>query len=374
MSLFFGLAPRQPGLHRTLWWIRPAGVGVLAGLVAVHQPRPELHGRGLLVLLALIGTVGSWAAEFVLERRRAQASLVCQVGAAVCGSLLALASPNSSATAFPLIAAGVGSATLPAVAAAAVVGGTALTLVIGLAAIGHTRDLLWLTPVIGLVALAGAVRRSYVQRAEQAELLLAQAERARVAEAGRVALAERTRIARDLHDVLAHSIAALAMQLEAADALLADGQVDRAHQIVLRARDLARDGLVETRHAVQALREDYQPLPAALRRLGEPVEITGPSRELPPDTHDAIFRAAQEALTNARKHAPGGKILVELAFEPELVRLQITNDGATEPAALTHTGAGLGLVGMRERAAAVGGAVEAGPAAGGWSVTVTIPT
>jgi signal transduction histidine kinase len=292
----------------------------------------------------------------------------------VCGSLLALASPNSPATAFPLIAAGVGSATLPAVAAAAVVGGTALTMIVGLAAIGHIRDLLWIAPVIGLVALAGAVRQSYVQRAEQAELLLAQAERARVAEAGRAALAERARISRDLHDVLAHSIAALAMQLEAADALLADGQVDRAHQIVLRARDLARDGLVETRRAVQSLREDYQPLPEALRRLGEPVEVTGTPRDVPPAAHDAIFRAAQEALTNARKHAPGGKVLVELAFEPDLVRLQVTNDAATEPAELTHTGAGLGLIGMRERAAAVGGSVEAVPAGGGWSVTVTIPT
>lgn len=375
MSLFFGLAPRRPGLHRTLWWVRPSGVAVLAGFVAVARPGPESHGRGLLVLLALIGTVGFWAAEFVVEWVRNQASAVAQLGAGVCGALLALASSHSPATAFPLMAVGVASATLSVRAAGVVVGGTALTLVIGLVAIGgHTRDLLWIAPVIGLVALAGAVRRSYVQRAEQAELLLAQAERARVAEAGRAALAERARIARDLHDVLAHSIAALAMQLEAADALLAGGQVDRAHQTVLRARDLARDGLAETRRAVRALREDYQPLPDALRRLGEQVEITGAPRQLPPDVHDAIFRAAQEAVTNARKHAPGGKVLVELEFRPEMVELRVTNGPATEPADLAGTGAGLGLVGMRERAVAVGGSVVAGPADGGWSVTVTIPT
>lgn len=374
MSLFFGLAPRRPGLHRTLWWVRPTTIGVLAALVAAHQPRPDLIGQGLTVLLSLIATVGAWAAEFVLERRRGQASVVCQIVAGIGGAVLALASPDSPAAALPLIAVGVGAATLPMLAAAAVVGGTGLTLIIGLAALGHARALLWLTPVIGLVALAGVVRRSYVQRAEQAELLLAQAERARVAEAGRAALAERTRIARDLHDVLAHSIAALAVQLEAADALLFDGQIDRAHQTVLRARDLARDGLAETRRAVSALRGDHPPLPDALHGLGEPVAVTGAPRELPPDVHDAIFRAAQESLTNARKHAPGGKIHMQLEFEPDSVRLQVGNDAATRPAALAGTGAGLGLVGMRERAAALGGSVEAGPAGDGWSVTVTIPT
>jgi signal transduction histidine kinase len=114
------------------------------------------------------------------------------------------------------------------------------------------------------------------------------------------------------------------------------------------------------------------------------VTVEGPLRDVPAEVRDALYRAAQESFTNAHKHAPGTAVHVLLAFSPQLVTLTVTNDPASgRPTPLAHTGAGLGLIGMRERAAALGGTVEAGKVEagkveagsveGGWSVRVTIP-
>jgi len=383
VSLFFGYDPRDARLQRAMWWIRPIGLSGVAVLVCIARPHPGLAGRGLLILLALIATAASFGWEFGTERLTGRPSIPALLAAGVTGALLTAAAPNGPAVVYPFVAAGACGALLASPVAIYAVAVIAVTLVAAFASSGtaHVDNLAWMVPVLGLVALVGSVRRSYVQRAEQAELLLVQAERTREAEAGAAALAERTRIARDLHDVLAHSIAALAMQLEAADALLTSGDVARAHQTVLRARGLARDGLVETRRAVSALREDYRPLPYELQALADrhaaPVtlEVVGVERELPPDARDAVFRAAQESLTNAAKHAPGSPVSMRLEFQPSTVFLDVHNRGAESAAApLAGSGAGLGLVGMRERAAALGGSVEAGPAGAGWTVRVTIPT
>jgi signal transduction histidine kinase len=364
-----------------MWWIRPIGLSAVVALVSIARPHPGLSGRGLLILLALIVTAAGWAWEFGTERRGGGSSIPALLIAGIAGALLTVADPTGTSIVYPLVAAGACGALLATPMAIYAVAAIAVTLVAGFASSGtaHVDNLVWIIPLLGFVALAGSVRRGYVQRAEQAELLLAQAQRTREAEAGAAALAERARIARDLHDVLAHSIAALAMQLEAADALLTSGDIPRAHQTVLRARGLARDGLVETRRAVSALREDYRPLPYELQALadahGTPVrlEVVGTERELPADARDAVFRAAQEAVTNAGKHAPGSALTMRLEFEPSAVLLEVHNAAAQAAAPLADTGAGLGLVGMRERAAALGGSAEAGPAGDGWTVRVTIP-
>jgi signal transduction histidine kinase len=230
-------------------------------------------------------------------------------------------------------------------------------------------------------------------RVEQADLLLAQAERARREQARAAALEERTRIARDIHDVLAHSLGALAVQLDVTEALLEDG-ADTAvlHTHVARARRLAVDGLTEARRAVTALREGTPPLPVLLDGLVEQyradtaaparLQITGTPQGLPPDAALAAYRTAQEAISNTRKHAPHAALTLSLDYRVSATTLTVTDTPSTttttevpEPAGpLAGTGGGYGLTGLRERAELLGGTLHAGPDGGAWTVRLRLPT
>jgi signal transduction histidine kinase len=229
--------------------------------------------------------------------------------------------------------------------------------------------------------MAGTSRRQYVQRARQAEDLLAERVRADAERDRAAALAERNRLGREIHDVLAHSLGALSVQLEAAGALLDHGgDPDQARQLVHDARQLAIEGLADTRRAVGALRDTpvdlvEQLVPLASRE-GAHLVVTGHTRPLTPGAGLALYRVAQEALTNARKHAPGAAIRVTLAFECERAVLSVHNDHTPDQEArreLGASGGGYGLRGMRERVELAGGRVAAGPAAGGWRVEATVP-
>ncbi|WP_211302785.1 sensor histidine kinase [Allonocardiopsis opalescens] len=240
-------------------------------------------------------------------------------------------------------------------------------------------------------AFAGVVlfalhRRQYRVQARQTALLLertrqAQAERARAA-----ALDERARIARELHDVLAHSLGALSVQLELAEALLTErGDTEGAAQRLHRARGLAAEGLEEARAAVAALREDPPPLPDALAALAAahtrdhavPVRlgIEGEPVPLPAAAEVSLARAAREALTNAARHAPGAPVRVELRYLDGGARLRVRNEPPADPPPPSRPG-GHGLAGMRERLALAGGTLEAGPQDDGdrgWTVTAEVP-
>lgn len=239
----------------------------------------------------------------------------------------------------------------------------------------------WLLLALFGSYLGGQLDGAYHDRVRAQAQLLEQTERARAAEARSAALAERGRIAREMHDVLAHSLAGLAVQLEAADALISDGRADTARDVVRRCRQLAREGLAETRQAVLALREgDRTPLPESLRALvgtygADPARctVTGGVRELDPEAAFALYRIAQEALTNATKHAPGAPVELALDYRPDTVELSVRNGSATGAPVLDATGAGYGLSGMRERLEPLGGELTAGPVAGGWRVTAKIP-
>ncbi|WP_370948660.1 sensor histidine kinase [Amycolatopsis sp. cg5] len=222
------------------------------------------------------------------------------------------------------------------------------------------------------VWLSGASRRQYLKRMEQAEMLVAETRHS-------AALAERARIAREIHDILAHSLSALSLQLEAAGAMLHSETKDltKIAACVDRASRLAREGIIETSRAVQALREDAVSLPDLLPSLvdGENVRlsITGDPRELPPAAGLTLYRTVQEALTNARKHAPGSPVTVELGYARKEVTATVTNP-ASAAGPLTGTGAGYGLTGIRERAELVGGTLVAGPLGDGWQVSVKVPS
>ncbi len=235
-------------------------------------------------------------------------------------------------------------------------------------------------------ALAGAARRA------RGEALLHDA--ARQAAAGdlleHAARGERARIARELHDVVAHHISMIAVQAETAR-LATPGLPAVGAQRLAAIGDTARSALTEMRRLLGVLREDadaegpdLRPQPG-LEQLNELLDqqrgiagsrarliLTGAPTPLDPGVELAVYRIIQEALTNARRHAPGAGVDVELRYAADLLTLRIRDNGPG-PAADPATG-GHGLLGMRERATAVGGRLRTGSAAGGgFLVEATLP-
>jgi signal transduction histidine kinase len=255
-----------------------------------------------------------------------------------------------------------------------------------------TDVLMFIVGVVLAIAMAGIAVR---EQASRIRLQLAlrdlreshgqlAASAAQVAELS--AAAERNRLARDIHDSLGHFLTAIAVQLEKAEAFR-DRDQAAASQAVADARSLARQALQDVRGSVRALRGDEPsaPLSAMLGELvrqaglAEPrvtLSVTGDEAAIASGARTVLFRGAQEALTNARKHSGARQVAVSLAFGDREVRLVVCDDGCgfdpSQDVAQAHHG--LGLAGMRERAALVGGHAEVDSRPGaGTTVTVTIP-
>src|SRR6202012_4142040 len=247
-------------------------------------------------------------------------------------------------------------------------------------------------PLTGL--LLGHFVRTRQEQGEQAAALLARTQQLQAEQSRTEVLNERARIAREIHDVLAHSLGALSIQIQAARAVLTDHQdIDRALEVLATAQRMASDGLTETRRAVHALRSDAVPLDQELsqaarihrERYGADVAFTagGQSRILPPDATVALLRTAQEALVNAAKHAPGERVSVRLDYGPGDVSLTVVNDlpgdgatarPATGAAISPHTvDGGYGLTGMRERLRLLNGTLVAHAEDGHWLVAAALP-
>jgi signal transduction histidine kinase len=186
-----------------------------------------------------------------------------------------------------------------------------------------------------------------------------------------------------MHDILAHTLSALSIQLESARLLVEQRPGDLATlAAVERAGKLAREGLEEARRAVGSLRGDTLPGPDLLGKLatdfeqdtGIPVhlEVEGTARDLPVDGRLALYRVAQEALTNVRKHADATSVYLKLRYDDNAAELTVENEGQERPSPVV--GGGFGLSGMRERAELLGGRLEAGPTEHGFRVQLWIPT
>ncbi|MFE7512716.1 sensor histidine kinase [Streptomyces sp. NPDC057540] len=235
------------------------------------------------------------------------------------------------------------------------------------------------------VLLAGYSLRLDAEARGAGFQLLAQERLAREAEAASAALAERARIAREIHDVLAHSLSAQMVHLEVARLQIEAGaESEEILKLVTSARSMAREGLAETRHALAALRGDMAPVEDYLRELARDdraeVDVTGRRRDLPAEASQAVRRVAQEALTNVRKHAPGARTAILFAYGPDEVSLEIrdsgpprTDEGARVGEELRSSGSGYGLLGMRERAELLGGSLDAGPEGPGFTVRLRVP-
>lgn len=243
------------------------------------------------------------------------------------------------------------------------------------------------TVVTGM--MIGLRRRAYRVEAQQSAELLERTRQVQDLQRRADVLDERTRIAREIHDVLAHSLGGLGIQIQAARAVLTDSaDIETALSVLGTAQRLASDGLTETRRALHALRSDTLSLDEELRSLAEQhggmhrakveFEIDGTPQELPAAASIALLRVAQEAMVNAAKHGAGQPIELRLAYLADRVRLTVANRTAasgqrTQAPAMQTADAGYGLAGMRERLLLIGGSLQVGPHDGRWTVTAELP-
>jgi signal transduction histidine kinase len=238
---------------------------------------------------------------------------------------------------------------------------------------------------VAFFLLLGRLLVAERRQREQVAALLAEIEAGKRAERAASVTAERGRMARELHDVLAHTLSGLALHLEAARLLASQPGTNPAlHDAVDDAHRLAKAGLQEARRAVGALRGEELPGAALLPQLvdehrlsargGSAFTVSGEPVALVPEAELALYRAAQEALSNVRKHAPAASVEVELRWEDDRVVLAVEDVGgrrAEEPPDPGEPGSG--LTGMAERSTLLGGTLDTGPTDTGYRVRLTIP-
>ncbi|GAB3989268.1 histidine kinase [Actinoallomurus acanthiterrae] len=369
--------------------IRPFVIGTLSVLSLIQLiERPPVRLPGLTWGLVVVTIAAGAVSSIVPWRRlpsRMQIALVSLFMAA--GALLFPLSGTTAADALVFLASVTAGEKLASRRAAfTIVGaGTAIAATATWVAIDllHVPDVgtWWVSLIVGLPLYIGLARRERADAVAASDLAARQSRRAAASEAREAALEERGRIAREIHDVLGHALSGVAMQLDMADALHAEGRDQDANEAVRRARALAVSGIGETRRAIHALREDTLPLPETIAQIARGstagFEIRGEPGEVRVEVAQAVIRTAQEAITNAHRHAPGAEVHLLLDYSDRLIRLAVTDAGTAEPGTRpNHSGSGMGLVGMRERASLLGGTLYAGPAessAPGWTVRLELP-
>ena len=253
-------------------------------------------------------------------------------------------------------------------------------------------DWIYVLLIYGAALVFGIALRGQVERSIALAVAVDRAQREQEATAQAAVQEERARIARELHDVVAHNVGLIVLQAGGARSVLGTDP-DRARTALQQVEEMGRQTLAEMRHLVGILRVDEsairQPLPR-LERLpalldearasGLTVELTveGPVVELSAGLELAAYRLVQEALTNVRKHAPTSRAEVRLCYEPDRLRIEVSDDGgpsgAVRDRARNSSGPGHGLIGMRERVLMYEGRMQAGPSSdGGFRVEAVLP-
>ena len=232
--------------------------------------------------------------------------------------------------------------------------------------------------------VAGVLLRRPVARARSAEEHALQLEQEQAAAARQAVLDERARIARELHDIIAHSVSVMTVQVGAVRRRLTADQT-REHESLVSVERTGREALAEMRRLVGLLHEEeatpsYTPQPglqaldtliSGVRAAGLPVDLheEGTRRDLPPGVDLAAYRVVQEALTNTLKYAGPAQAWVQICWTPDELRIEVANNGLS-----TASGTGYGQAGMRERVRLYGGRVESGPRPdGGYVVRAFVP-
>lgn len=384
-----GAPERRVSVAATLRWTLPLAVGALGILALVTfraRPAPGFTGKGLVVTLALVAFV---AAQLLFERAPTAATrakmlvVLAMIGAA---AAVVAVQPDGPGFLFmyPPVSAAAFRFSRPKAVAAAGVALAAMALAAGLGTPRSLDGVLLDELAVAFYFMLAIFAGRFIHADEQSQFLIAQLEETRTAQAEAAALAERQRLAREMHDVLAHSLSGLVITLEATSALAETGvSGERLEQALGRAGELARAGLEESRRAIDTLRDDDPPGSDRIERLcrdfasdaGVPCEfeMTGEGRTLQRETHLALYRVAQESLTNARKHASPDRVEVRLSYEPGGTRLVVEDFREVRQRPAPGGGTGFGLTGMRERAALLGGTLDAGPTAAGFRVELWAP-
>ncbi len=370
--------------------IRVLAVAAIAFVVITSfqaRPGPGGHGEALAVAVALLVFSGATIGAARLTRAGPAVQLAALL-MAVAGAA-ALIGLQGNGAAFLGV--------FPAVCMAALVLPVRLSALVAGVAAGAVSAA-WLAngraPIAGIVLndfgilafyLLSLFARRLRESNQRAELLLAELEQTRAAQAQAAVLAERQRLAREMHDVLAHTLSGLVLNLETARLLARQAGTDpRVGEAIDRSHRLGKTGLDEARRAIGMLHGDALPGPERLPDLaaefsgdtGVPctVTITGDNqRDLGSDGRLTLYRVTQEALTNIRKHARADRVEIHLAYEPSGTRLTVHDfESCREhPAPAGETG--YGLTGMKERARLLGGTLTAGPSGGGFLVELWVP-
>lgn len=378
---------RQRGLLRPLGW---AVIVVVAATVLTQQPAPGVRGAGLGIAAATVvfatATAAAISDRFLDWPPGVQLGVIALMGAA--GVAVSALQPRGATDLAAGAAVWMAVTRLPV---AAWVGlGVVLTVGQGAAATRTGSPAAVLAAVLlgVLLGLVAYLMRQSREGQDRTELLLAQLADTRDAQAQAAAVAERGRIAAELHDVLAHALSAAAIQLQGARLL---AERERAGPglgaAIDRASELVADGLLNARHAVSALRgaqpvtlADLEALVDGFRRdmsLDISLQVEGTVLALSPQAALALYRAAQEALTNAARYAPGATVDVVLRYGPGATTLRVEDTGPRATAVtpgLSGVGGGHGLMGLRERVEHAGGSLLAGPTGNGWRVEAAVPT
>jgi signal transduction histidine kinase len=381
----------KPPLRMRIWPIVSMCLILVSGVIG--SPAPALHGEGLVTLLGG-GTIAALIAiEIYFDPQEDRIQAVCILGLGLASVALMCVQPAGTAVIGTYAAVASAVIRLPKKLALAVIipiiGLVDILILLG--ASSRLLVLAWTSIAYVFMFVIGHLLRLSEEHQVQARELLEEEQRTREARNEAAALDERGRIARELHDVLAHSLSALSVELEGARLLALDRDVDAdVIGAIGRAHRHAAAGLDEARAAIKALRGDMVPGPDKLEGLLEDMrasgidctlEIRGEERRLPSEAALAVFRTAQEALTNVRKHAEEAeRVEIRLEYDPDGVQLIVTDsagDGAEprvpQPAALAGAGAGYGVSGMRERAELIGGRLLAGPTEDGFRVELWVP-
>jgi signal transduction histidine kinase len=384
------LAGRERALPPEVTPLRAIGIAFLtAFLVDTFStvPRASFDGRGLVVLAALALVVASVVVArptrvrvvgpqvATVEGRRTIAGLCGVIAGTI---VLALEQPNGMWEAGPYLVAIMAATRLDRRSGALIMVAAIAPFTIGSLVDGSYGTALSIS--IGVLPWYLVMRLMRSLRERHEELLASRAAEARAAVS-----AERGRIAREMHDVLAHSLSALALQLETTRLLARDRNVDAdVARAIDQAHGLAASGLDDARRAIAAARGDELPGPERLEALagafgdqsGLPVavEVNGNPRQLPPDARLAVYRTAQEALTNVRRHAAAERVCVSLDYLSDATVLVVEDHGAAgTPPPMTPVAGGYGLTGMRERAKLLGGELLACPTSSGFRVELRLP-
>ena len=378
---------RQRGTLRPLGWA--VALVVAAGTVSGH-PTPGLHGRALAVTLSLCAFVVALARaigdRFPERGHGTQAVVISAMGAA--GVALAALQPRGATELAAGAAVWMAVARLPWPPGVLLGVAVAAGLDVALALSGNSpAAVLAATLLCALLALIAHFMKEARESQDRTELLLAQLEDARDGQAQAAAIAERGRIASELHDVLAHSLSGAAIQLQGARMLTErDKAQPDVRDAIDRASELVKGGLASARQAVGALRGQELPTVAKLEALVESfrtdmnvdatLTIEGGARRLPADASLALYRGAEEALTNVARYAPGAPTSVVLRYAKDRTTLTVEDRvpaSVSRAPGLAGVGGGRGLAGMRERVEQAGGSAQAGPTRDGWRVELEVP-